>query len=176
MSQNSLIDVLEANHLMGSPDEVAAFEQALAELAQNPSPTDLVNLHLILDDACQQPEVMFSLVHFLESFELHDQIQAFIQTMPDLVKRAAGWTAILHTRITNDAIAQATFEEMVRSLNEQEQSEIRHLLSSVASNLSSETVRNASEEQATSVSPQLEQGEPPPERKSVEYLKHQAIF
>ena len=41
MSQNSLIEVLEANHLLRSPDEVAAFEQALAELTQNPNPDDL---------------------------------------------------------------------------------------------------------------------------------------
>lgn len=41
-----------------------------------------------------------------------------------------------------------------------------------ASAWNSETVRNASKEQATSVSPKPGQGEPPPELKSVEHLKH----
>jgi len=34
MSQNPLIKVLEANHLLRSPDEVTIFEQTLTELAQ----------------------------------------------------------------------------------------------------------------------------------------------
>jgi Immunity protein 30 len=132
VSQNLLIEVLEANHLLRSPNEVAIFEQTLAEIAQNPDITDLPSLHLILDDACEQPEVMFSLVHFLESFEVQAQLQAFIQMLPDLVKRAAGWTAILYSRIMNDAIARSAFEERVRSMSEQEQIEIQRPLSLTA--------------------------------------------
>lgn len=129
MSPNPLIDVLKANRLLRSPDEVTLFEHALEKLAQNPDPANLPSLHLILDDACEQPEVMFSLVHFLESFDVQEQVQAFIQVMPDLVKRATEWTAILHSRIMNDAIARSAFEEKVRSMNTQKQSEIHHLLS-----------------------------------------------
>ncbi|MBV8882951.1 MAG: hypothetical protein JO235_02975 [Chroococcidiopsidaceae cyanobacterium CP_BM_RX_35] len=140
MSPNSPIEVLKANHLLRSSDEVAAFEQALAELAQNPNPDDLPNLHLILDDACQQPEVMFSLVHFLESFDLSEQLKAFIQVMPDLVEHAATWTTILHSRITNDALAQATFEGLVRALELQEQEQTRQLLSSASVKISSSPV------------------------------------
>jgi len=116
MSQNLLIEALEANRLMRSPDEVSLFEQTLEKLAQNPDSADLPSLHLILDDACEQPEVMFSLVHFLESFDVQEQVQAFIQVMPDLVKRAAEWTAILHSRIMNDDVARSVFEEKVRSM------------------------------------------------------------
>ncbi len=127
MSPNPLIAVLEANRLLRSPDEVTRFEQTLETLAQKPDPADLPSLHLILDDACQQPEVMFSLVHFLESFKVQEQIQSFIQVMPDLVKRAAEWTAILHSRIMNDAIARSAFEERVRSVDAQKQNEIPQL-------------------------------------------------
>jgi len=127
MSPNPLIAVLEANRLLRSPDEVTRFEQTLETLAQRPDPADLPSLHLILDDACQQPEVMFSLVHFLESFKVQEQIQSFIQVMPDLVKRAAEWTAILHSRIMNDAIARSAFEERVRSVDAQKQNEIPQL-------------------------------------------------
>ena len=127
MSPNPLIDVLEENRLLRSPDEVVRFEQTLEKLAQNPDPADLPNLHLILDDACEQPEVMFSLVHFLESFDLQEQVKVFIQVMPDLVKRAAEWTAILHSRIMNDAIARSMFEERMRSVSLQEQRIIQQL-------------------------------------------------
>ena len=36
MSEDTLISVLEVNRLMRSPDEVTAFESALAELARYP--------------------------------------------------------------------------------------------------------------------------------------------
>jgi len=132
MNQNPLIDVLEANRLLRSPHEVAVFEQTLEKLAQNPDPADLPSLHLILDDACEQPEVMFSLVHFLESFDVREQVQAFIQVMPDLVKRSAEWTAILHSRTMNDDVARSAFDERVRSMSRQDFLEIQRLLSLVA--------------------------------------------
>lgn len=140
MSQNSLIKVLKANQLMRTPDEVAAFEQVLAQLTENPHLVDLPNLHLLLDDACQQPEVMFSLIHLLESFDLSEQLQAFIEVIPSLVKRASGWTAILYTRIINDATAQTVFEEMLQSMDAPEREQIRQLLSSVLTKPSSEQV------------------------------------
>lgn len=140
MSQSPLIKTLEANRLLRSPDEVTVFEQTLAEFAQNPDSEDLPSLHLILDDACEQPEVMFSLVHFLESFDVQAQVQAFIQVIPELVKRAAEWTAILHSRIMNDAIARSAFEERVRSMSEQEQIEIQRSLSLAAVKQSSSQV------------------------------------
>jgi Immunity protein 30 len=119
MNQNPLLEVLEVNQFMRSPAEVALFEQTLEKLAQNPDPADLPSLHLILDDTCEQPEVMFSLVHFLESFEVQEQVQAFIQVMPELVKQAGEWTGILHSRIMNDAIAKIEFEKRAQFINVQ---------------------------------------------------------
>jgi len=128
MSQNPLIDVLEANRLLRSPDEVTRFEQTLEKLARNPDPADLPSLHLILDDACEQPEVMFSLVHFLESFDVQEQVQAFVQVLPDLVKRAEEWAVILHSRMMNDEGARSMFEEMIASMPPVQQSEIYALV------------------------------------------------
>ncbi|NJN85246.1 MAG: hypothetical protein HC881_01565 [Leptolyngbyaceae cyanobacterium SL_7_1] len=138
MNPNPLIDVLEANRLLRSPNEVALFEQTLEKLAQNPDPTDLPNLHLILDDASEQPEVMFSLVHFLESFEVLEQVHVFIQVMPELVKRAVEWTTILYSRMMNDEIARLMFEEEVRSMKDQKQDEIHQLLLLISEKSSSE--------------------------------------
>ncbi|NJR65631.1 MAG: hypothetical protein HC772_10410 [Leptolyngbyaceae cyanobacterium CRU_2_3] len=143
MSQNPLIELLEKNRLLRSPDEVALFEQTLEKLTQNPDSKDLPSLHLILDDACEQPEVMFSLVHFLESFEVQEQVQAFIQVMPDLVKRAAEWTAILHSRMMNDAIAKAEFEGKVRSMDVHEGDTTRSFISSLSKKVASKSSTSA---------------------------------
>jgi hypothetical protein len=128
MSQTSLMKKLVENRLLRSPDEVSCFEQALAELAQASDPSSLPELHLILDDTCEQPEVMFSLVHFLESFEVRQQVQAFIQVLPDLVQQAAEWTVILHSRMIHDEVAHAAFDGWMRSLDGQQHNEIVRLI------------------------------------------------
>lgn len=56
----------------------------------------------------------------LELFDVQEQVQAYIQVLSELVKRAEEWTAILRSRIMNDAIAKAEFEERVRLLKEQD--------------------------------------------------------
>ena len=71
MNQNNLLATLQENRLMQTEEQVTNFENALAEIAENPDENNLSAYHLILDDQCQQPEVMFSLIHFLESLTLN---------------------------------------------------------------------------------------------------------
>jgi|GEM_PF-1150126 len=117
MKEERWIQILEANKLMRSPEEVAAFENALAQLAENFHKENLPALHLILDDRCEQPEVMFSLVHFLESFAIEEQLQAFISVIPQLIAAAPDWRRILHTRILNNEAACCCYQENLHSMN-----------------------------------------------------------
>jgi Immunity protein 30 len=133
MKENILINVLEANKLMRSPDEVTAFENALASLANHPQNEDLPDLHLILDDRCEQPEVMFGLIHFLESFDVSAQIQAFVTVAPQLMLVGSEWTRILHGRILNDDDACCLYRDILHSLNSQEPNFVRQLLEESAS-------------------------------------------
>ncbi|MEG4348717.1 Imm30 family immunity protein [Microcoleus sp. LAD1_D3] len=119
MSHNSLINVLETNRLMRSDEEVAAFENALAELAKNSPIENLRELHLVLDDKCQHPEVMFSLIHFLESFDVKKQLQAFIKAVPQLIVSAPEWTKIIHDRILNDESARACYQDILSAVDSQ---------------------------------------------------------
>ncbi|MEG4306349.1 Imm30 family immunity protein [Microcoleus sp. D3_18a_C4] len=133
MKKNIWISILEANNLMRSADEVIAFENALASLADRPQDEDLPDLHLILDDRCEQPEVMFGLIHFLESFDVSAQIQAFVTVVPQLMLVASEWTRILHSRILNDDEACRLYRDILHSLNSQEPNFVRQLLEESAS-------------------------------------------
>jgi len=133
MKENIWISILKANNLMRSPDEVIAFENALASLADRPQDEDLPDLHLILDDRCEQPEVMFGLIHFLESFDVSAQMQAFVTVVPQLMLVASEWTRILHSRILNDDDACRLYRDILHSLNSQEPSFVRQLLEESAS-------------------------------------------
>jgi len=133
MKENRSIEILAANKLMRSPDEVTAFENALAALAENPNNEDLSDLHLILDDRCEQPEVMFGLIHFLESFDVSAQIQAFVAVVPQLILIGSEWTKILHNRILNDDYACHLYRDILHSLNSKKPNFVRQLLEESAS-------------------------------------------
>ncbi len=117
MDASTSLDILQSNKLMRSDREIAAFENALAELAKNPQSGYLQELHFILDDKCQHQEVMFSLVHFLESFDVKEQLDAFIDVLPQLVVSAPEWTKIIHDRIINDDSASVLYKDMLNSVD-----------------------------------------------------------
>ena len=104
---------LHANRLLRSPEEVAAFEEALAALALEPRPEWLTELHLVFDDHCVHHEVMFGLVHFLESFDLDAQIKAMLSVLPVMAEQAPDWARILHYRILNDGQARAHLQRLI---------------------------------------------------------------
>jgi hypothetical protein len=129
-----LIEILTENRLMQTPQEVDAFETALAEIAKNPDDNDLTAYNLILDDRCQQPEVMFGLIHFLESFDMEKQIEAFITIIPQLMLSAPEWTRILHERILNDESARKVYQKLLHSINSQKPHFLYYLLEESARN------------------------------------------
>jgi hypothetical protein len=113
MNQNNLLAILRENRLMQTQQQVTNFENALAEIADNPDEQNLSAYHLVLDDQCQHPEVMFSLIHFLESFDIEEQIAAFIKVVPQLMINAPEWTRIIHDRILNDDSACQVYQKLL---------------------------------------------------------------
>lgn len=90
-----MIEVLRRNRHLRSSEEVASFDCSLAELARSPRDDDLPALHTVFDDDCQQPEVMYGLVHFLESFDMRRQLAAFIEAVPEMSVQAREWAKVL---------------------------------------------------------------------------------
>ncbi|QFS47686.1 Imm30 family immunity protein [Nostoc sphaeroides] len=128
MNQNNLLAILRENRLMQTQQQVTNFENALAEIADNPDEQNLSAYHLVLDDQCQQPEVMFSLIHFLESFDIEEQIAAFIKVVPQLMINAPEWTRIIHDRILNDDSACQVYQKLLHSANLNTPHFLYHLL------------------------------------------------
>jgi Immunity protein 30 len=126
-----LTSILKANRLMRSKDEVLAFDNALVELAKNPQSEDLQELHLVLDDNCASCEVMWGLIHFLESFDEKEQFQAFVNVIPQLIVSAPEWTKIIHSRIYNDEPSRIVYEDILKSADSHTQKIVSKILKEV---------------------------------------------
>ena len=114
----NLIKILQENRLMKTPQEIKLFEETLEKIAKYPKDDNLKELHLILDDNCEHPEIMFSLLHFLEDFEPQQQIQAFIEVIPQLMITAPEWTKIIHYRMINDESAVKIYQNSLELANQ----------------------------------------------------------
>ncbi len=60
---------------------------------------------------------MFSLIHFLESFDIEEQIAAFIKVVLQLMINTPEWTKIIHDRILNDDSACQVYQKVLHSAN-----------------------------------------------------------
>ncbi|MEP0886577.1 Imm30 family immunity protein [Trichocoleus sp. ST-U3] len=87
---------------------------------------------LILDDECEHHEVMYGLIHFLESFDENAQLQALVDVAPQLIVRAPDWTKILHYRILNDDPSRALHKEVLQSANSENREIAYQLLKEIA--------------------------------------------
>ncbi|WP_138504269.1 Imm30 family immunity protein [Nostoc sp. PA-18-2419] len=69
-----------------------------------------------------------SLIHFLESFDIEEQIAVFIKVVPQLMNDAPKWTRIIHDRILNDDSACQVYQQLLHSGNLNTPHFLYHLL------------------------------------------------
>lgn len=116
MTLPETIDVLTSNRLLKTREQVAAFEEALEQVSSHPLAAEhLREIHLVLDDQTHHNEVMYGVIHLLESFAIEKQIQAFIEALPTLQKQAPEWVKTLNYRLLNDETARSVYKEAFRN-------------------------------------------------------------
>jgi len=115
---------------MRSDEGFRAFE-SLTFLAAHPDPNDLPDLHLALDDNCDQHKVMFGLVHFIEGFDVDAQIRAFLDVMPEMIVQAPDWTRTLTVRILNNEAARVHYKGLFQSAPSTQASVARGVLEKI---------------------------------------------
>jgi hypothetical protein len=115
MSNKQLISILRQNRLLRTQAELSSFESALATLTRSPNPNDLLDLFLVFTDACEQQEVMWGLLHFVESFGMERQLQAMVQALPSMIEDASEWAEIFHCRVLNDEQYRTYYKGVVSS-------------------------------------------------------------
>lgn len=126
------LEMLRNNQFLRTSEEVQNFEHALDAYSLNPKSEDLETLHLILQDKTNHPEVMFGLIHFLETFEINDQMQAFMNVVPALVQQAPAWTRTLMYRLLNDETGRKIYPDVIRKAPPESQTIMIQILSEIA--------------------------------------------
>jgi len=95
----------------GRVDETnaAGFDALIAQAYRAEDETLILPLLGLLDDDCEFHEVVFGVVHALESFPAARYFDALARHLAPLWARAPEWCALLHVRILNSPSHYAGF-------------------------------------------------------------------
>ncbi|MGG4548019.1 Imm30 family immunity protein [Rossellomorea marisflavi] len=123
-STQTLID----NRLLRNEEEIFAFEQAITSILDLKDLNHIKNLCMGFDDKTENDEVMFGLIHAIESydefFDSEQSLKELAESLPYMLPHAKEWAKTLHKRILNHepsfkkykkviSIADASVKEMV---------------------------------------------------------------
>jgi len=98
------------------PDEnVRAFEGVLAEVIALRTPDSIVPLLGLFRDNAQYDEVMFSIIHGIEIFEMKTYVTEILRGATLLCSNSPRWASIIFMRMLN---SEPTRLELVRQLRE----------------------------------------------------------
>ena len=131
---NELIQVAFNNRLLRSPEEVKNFDDALGAYAKRLSAGDLPDLYSVLDDATENHEVMFGLVHLIEDFEPLPSFRAFLAAIPRMKLNASHWVETLVLRIFNDDQTRDMFLAELHSAPEESRAQVLAIARKFAEN------------------------------------------
>ncbi len=133
MAHNDLIRVLQSNKTMASSEEVRSFDQALTDLAAQPHKNDLLpELFSVFNDECKHIEVMWGLLHYIETFDLDLQTHTLADVTPILEHSAREWLKIFYVRTLNHDEARSGLKSILPSLADDKRNAIREILTEIA--------------------------------------------
>lgn len=128
---NKLIQTLLENRKMGTRKQVELFEEAVAALAEDKHPELLEDLFLVFTDETEMQEVMWGLLHYIESHDLVKQVDALINSIAYLHQSANEWLKILMYRILNNSNALRIFHLRCSSLTPTQRNDVKEVLSQI---------------------------------------------
>ena len=97
---------LQENKLLRTNGEIEKFEEAIDNILSFENYEHIKYLCTGFDDNTKDDEVMFSLVHAIESYdnivESRLSLKEFLYAIPNVYSYAKGWVIIMNKRILND--------------------------------------------------------------------------
>ena len=107
-------DLTRLKETLAKGGDAAAINMALAPIAAARDPRSIKPLLLMLRDD-QDDHGMWSILHVAEAHNDQTYVKAYVDTLPDIVSTAPGWSSVLMMRVLNSDTAQ---HELARQLRD----------------------------------------------------------
>ncbi|WP_039834923.1 Imm30 family immunity protein [Paenibacillus sonchi] len=104
------------NRLLRTELECEAFDQALEGLAGDMEDAVIHQIFYVFDDDTEQEEVMFGLVHFVESYQMEMYLTQLLESLPDMLENARNWAIVLNRRILEDDLCRREYADIAAGM------------------------------------------------------------
>jgi len=111
---------------------VLKFENKLEEIFSTGNPAMISKLLDVMDDKFEFDELMFSIIHTIESFDDFTYIQELFISLPEFVLKSPRWASIIVMRIINSPKTLDVFLESLEILSLKKKKALILLLTSMA--------------------------------------------
>lgn len=112
-----LTQILIDNRLLRSQEEVSKFEQAISGILDLKDLNHIRNLCMGFHDATEHDEIMFGLIHAIESYDdlfgSEQSLKELAQSLPLMIPHAKEWAKTLHKRILNHDPSRKIYSKVI---------------------------------------------------------------
>ncbi len=112
----TLIERLKQARKLRTSEEVTQFDLALAEVDESREEVPVGELLAVFDDATEQMEVMYGLLHLVESYPRDQFLTALAHATPSMLSTAREWFQIFHFRLLNDEETRRAYRPALQGL------------------------------------------------------------
>lgn len=117
MDIQSEIKKLYDCRLLRNELECEEFDAVLENIADYTDGSMIEDLCLVFDDETQEEEVMFGLLHLIESFERQQYLTEMSKALPKMMENASEWATILNIRILNNELYRMEYTKILAYMN-----------------------------------------------------------
>ncbi|MBQ2982996.1 MAG: hypothetical protein IJD58_12905 [Lachnospiraceae bacterium] len=97
-----IIQELYENRLLSSNEEFERFENSLNKMAEVIKEDDIFELCKVFDDNTRDDEMMFGLIHLIETFSSEKAFENTVLGVVNMMETAMNWAKIIIYRCLND--------------------------------------------------------------------------
>ncbi|MCY8232238.1 Imm30 family immunity protein [Priestia endophytica] len=118
--------------LLKTEEEFEQFENTLERLADYNDESIIRELCTVFDDNTEDEEVMFGLIHFIESVEKEVYLTDMPKALPNMIENAKEWAMILNKRILNHELYRKEYMKILSNMDEPIKLTVVNLLTEIA--------------------------------------------
>jgi hypothetical protein len=131
MTQNNMAQQLYQSRKMHTEKEIEHFEEALLALSSTRDASVLPHLFAAFDDSTEQSEVMWGLLHTVESYEREAYLLGLAKAIPSMILHAKNWVLISQYRILNNDHARSMYRKIITTLPAETKKVVRNVLEEI---------------------------------------------
>ena len=133
MDYQSEVKRLYSCRFLKNQSECEEFDSVLENLADCDDEKLIKELCIVYEDETQEEEVMFGLVHFIESFEMEKYLTEMPKALPKMVESAKEWAMLLNIRILNNDLYRSEYAKILVGMNHDIKLTVINLLNEIIS-------------------------------------------